>query len=119
MSLATVKVGDKVVLFGFTGIRLAEVTISAADKKNVTVEKKDGKLLIFDRKTGVQNNTEEGKEKYANKIATLEDAPKKDEEEKPAKKPKAKKAAETEEAPKKKKAPKKKVVVEEDEYEEM
>lgn len=75
MSVAEAKKGDKVVLLGFTGIRLAEVEIAKADKKSLTVIKADGKEMVFDRKTGIQTNTAEGKEKYANKIVDPEDAP--------------------------------------------
>jgi outer membrane biosynthesis protein TonB len=145
MGLANVTKGDAVVLLGFTGIRLADVKIKAATKTELTVEKADGTLMIFDRKTGVQKNVVEGKEKYANKIVHPDDAPAP--KEKKAKAPAAKKAVkkapepveeedededeeedEEEEvvvAPKKKTKPaapakKKKAVVEEDDdYEEM
>lgn len=144
MSLADIKKGETVVLIGFTGIRLAEVQVSAADKKSITITKKDGKELVFDRKTGAQTNVVEGKEKYANSISTVEDAPApkakkpaaKAEKPAAAKKAPAKKPAKVEEpeedeeeeeeepAPKKKaaKKPAKKAKVEEDEdddYEEM
>lgn len=79
MSLANVKKGETVALLGFTGIRLADVVVSAATKTEISVEKKDGAIMVFDRKTGVQKNVDEGKEKYANKIVTLEDAPEKKE----------------------------------------
>lgn len=62
------KKGDKVILKGFTGIKLGVFEISAATKKTVTVTKKNGDEMIFDRKTGRQVNVEEGKEKYANSI---------------------------------------------------
>lgn len=62
------KKGDKVILKGFTGIKLGVFEISSATKKTVTVTKKNGDELIFDRKTGRQINVEEGKEKYANSI---------------------------------------------------
>jgi len=62
------KKGDKVILKGFTGIKLGVFEISSANKKTVTLNKKNGDELIFDRKTGRQVNVEEGKEKYANTI---------------------------------------------------
>lgn len=62
------KKGDKVILKGFTGIKLGVFEIAAATKKTVTVIKKNGDEMIFDRKTGRQVNIEEGKEKYANSI---------------------------------------------------
>jgi hypothetical protein len=73
-NLANVKKGETVVLLGFTGIRLADMVVASADKKTITLDSKKGEL-VFDRKTGVQTNTEEGKEKYANKIVLPEDAP--------------------------------------------
>lgn len=138
MSVLATQKGDKVVLLGFTGIRLAEVEIAKATKTSLTVIKADGKELVFDRKTGIQTNTEEGKEKYANKIVHPTNAPA------PKKKAAPKKVApkvveevevdeeddeEEEEKPKKKPAKKvepkkKKKVVEveeddEDDYEEL
>lgn len=68
MSTIAMQKGDKAILLGFTGIRLAEVEISKATKKELTVVKKDGKEMVFDRNTGIQTNVEEGKEKYANKL---------------------------------------------------
>ncbi len=62
------KKGDKVILKGFTGIKLGVFEIAAATKKTVTIIKKNGDEMIFDRKTGRQVNVEEGKEKYANSI---------------------------------------------------
>lgn len=69
------KKGQTVVLIGFTGIRLSEVVASNATKTVITVTKKDGSDMLFDRKTGMQTNCVEGKEKYANKIMSVEDAP--------------------------------------------
>lgn len=104
MALAAKK-GDKLVLLGFTGIRLAEVEVAKATKTELTVIKANGDEMVFDRKTGVQTNVAEGKEKYANKLVDPADAPA----------PKAKKAK-----PAKKAAPKKEEpeVEEEDEEEE-
>jgi len=119
MSVLATQKGDKVILLGFTGIRLAEVEVSKATKKEITVIKSDGKEMVFDRETGIQTNTLEGKEKYANKIVHLSEDPrlgKKDEKLKD--KPVKKKATP-------KKAAKKKVVEvieevdEDDEYEEL
>lgn len=62
------KKGEKVILKGFTGIKLGVFPIESATKKTVTILKKNGDELVFDRKTGKQVNVEEGKEKYANSI---------------------------------------------------
>lgn len=62
------KKGDKVILKGFTGIKLGVFEIASATKKTVTIVKKNGDEMVFDRKTGRQINVEEGKEKYANSI---------------------------------------------------
>lgn len=62
------KKGDKVILKGFTGIKLGVFEVASATKKTVTVIKRNGDEMIFDRKTGKQTNVEEGKEKYANSI---------------------------------------------------
>ena len=63
-----VKKGAKVIVKGFTGIKLGVFTVDSADKKTITVLKKNGDEMIFDRKTGRQVNVEEGKEKYANSV---------------------------------------------------
>lgn len=62
------KKGDSVILKGFTGIKLGVFEVTAATKKTVTITKRNGDEMIFDRKTGKQTNVEEGKEKYANSI---------------------------------------------------
>lgn len=62
------KKNDKVILKGFTGIKLGVFEVVSATKKTITINKKNGAELIFDRKTGKQINVEEGKEKYANSI---------------------------------------------------
>jgi len=62
------KKGDKVIVKGFTGIKLGVFEVAAATKKTITVNKKNGDEMIFDRKTGRQVNVEEGKEKYANSV---------------------------------------------------
>lgn len=63
-----VKKGEKVIVKGFTGIKLGVFEVEKADKKTVTVLKKNGDEMVFDRKTGKQVNVAEGKEKYANSI---------------------------------------------------
>lgn len=63
-----VKKGEKVIVKGFTGIKLGVFDVEKADKKTVTVLKKNGDEMVFDRKTGKQVNVAEGKEKYANSI---------------------------------------------------
>ena len=62
------KKGDKVIVKGFTGIKLGVFPVESTTKKTITVLKKNGDERIFDRKTGKQVNVEEGKEKYANSI---------------------------------------------------
>ena len=62
------KKGDKVIVKGFTGIKLGVFEVASVTKKTVTVLKKNGDEMIFDRKTGRQVNVEEGKEKYANSV---------------------------------------------------
>lgn len=62
------KKGDKCIVKGFTGIKLGVFEVAAASKKTITVMKKNGDEMIFDKKTCRQVNVEEGKEKYANTI---------------------------------------------------
>lgn len=66
--MVNAKKGEKVILKGFTGIKLGVFDVVAATKKTVTINKRNGDELIFDRKTGKQMNVEEGKEKYANSV---------------------------------------------------
>ena len=68
MSLKNIKKGDTVIVKGFTGIKLGVFTVAKATEKTITVEKKDGSLMIFSKKDGKQTNVEEGKEKYANSV---------------------------------------------------
>lgn len=68
MSLKNIKKGDSVIVKGFTGIKLGVFEVAKATDKTITVEKKDGSLMIFSKKTGKQTNIEDGKEKYANSI---------------------------------------------------
>lgn len=92
-----IKKGDKVILKGFTGIKLGVFEVVAATKKTATINKRNGDEMVFDKATGKQINVEEGKEKYASSI--MEDdgsyvapatrgASKKNEAKKPAKKAK-------------------------------
>ena len=62
------KKGEKVILKGFTGIKLGVFPVESTTKKTITVMKKNGDEMVFDRKTGKQINVEEGKERYANFI---------------------------------------------------
>lgn len=68
MSLKNIKKGDSVIVKGFTGIKLGVFTVAKATEKSITVEKKDGSLMIFSKKNGKQTNVEEGKERYANSV---------------------------------------------------
>lgn len=67
-TMTELKKGDKVILKGFTGIKLGVFEVTSATKKTVSITKKNGDELIFDRKTGRQTNVEEGKERFANSI---------------------------------------------------
>lgn len=60
------KKGEKVIVKGFTGIKLGVFEVTGTTKKTISVTKRSGEEMIFDRKTGKQTNVEEGKEKYAN-----------------------------------------------------
>lgn len=103
MSLKSIKKGDSVIVKGFTGIKLGVFKVAKATEKNITVEKKDGSLMIFSKKDGKQTNVEEGKERYANSV--MEDdgsyvqphRGKKTADKKPAKKAKKKVEPEVEE----------------------
>lgn len=68
MSLKSIKKGDNVIVKGFTGIKLGVFEVAKATEKSITVEKKDGSLMIFSKKDGKQTNVEEGKERYANSV---------------------------------------------------
>lgn len=63
-----IKKGDKVILKGFTGIKLGVFEVVAATKKTATINKRNGDEMVFDKATGKQINVEEGKEKYASSI---------------------------------------------------
>ena len=101
-----IKKGDKVILKGFTGIKLGVFEVVAATKKTVTINKRNGDEMVFDKATGKQINVEEGKEKYANSIMeddgsyvapSTRSASKKKEAKKPAKKAKVEEPEEDEE----------------------
>lgn len=67
-TMLELKKGAKVILKGFTGIKLGLFTVDEVSKKTVTIHKANGDEMIFDRKTAKQLNVEEGKEKYASSI---------------------------------------------------
>lgn len=67
------KKGSIVVMLGFTGMLLGEQEVSAATKDTLTILKKNGDELVFDKKTGLQLNANNAK--YANKVVHPEDAP--------------------------------------------
>lgn len=66
--MLNVNTGDKVILKGFTGIKLGVFEVEKVTEKSVVVLKTNGEKMVFSKKTGVQTNVEEGKEKYANSI---------------------------------------------------
>ena len=112
------KKGEKVILKGFTGIKLGVFEVTAVTKKTITINKKNGDEMVFDKKTGKQINVEEGKERYANSIMeddgsyvapSTKSASKKKAAKKPAKKAKVEEPEEDEEeeAPAPKKSTKK------------
>lgn len=74
-SLMGIKKGEKVTLLGFTGIVLSQMEVVAATKTTLTLLKKDGTELMFNKKDGTQINVVEGKEKYANKVVHVNDTP--------------------------------------------
>lgn len=66
--MLNVNKGDKVILKGFTGIKLGVFEVEKVTEKSIVVLKRNGEKMVFSKKTGVQTNVEEGKEKYANSI---------------------------------------------------
>lgn len=66
--MLNVEKGDKVILKGFTGIKLGVFEVEKVTEKSIVVLKTNGEKMVFSKKTGVQTNVEEGKEKYANSI---------------------------------------------------
>lgn len=110
------KKGEKVILKGFTGIKLGVFEVTAVTKKTITICKKNGDELVFDKKTGKQINIEEGKERYANSIMeddgsyvapSTKSVSKKKEAKKPSKKDKVEEPEEDEEEEEEAPAPKK------------
>lgn len=117
--MLNVNKGDKVILKGFTGIKLGVFEVEKVTEKSVVVLKTNGEKMVFSKKTGVQTNVEEGKEKYANSIMEddgsyvrpqrkkkakkveepIDDVEAEEEEEKPAKKTKKVKKAKKVEEP--------------------
>ena len=90
--MLNVEKGDKVILKGFTGIKLGVFEVEKVTEKSVVVLKTNGEKMVFSKKTGVQTNVEEGKEKYANSIMEDDGSYVK-----PQRKKKAKKAKKVEE----------------------
>ena len=90
--MLNVNKGDKVILKGFTGIKLGVFEVEKVTEKSVVVLKTNGEKMVFSKKTGVQTNVEEGKEKYANSIMEDDGSYVK-----PQRKKKAKKAKKVEE----------------------
>lgn len=68
MSLEKIKKGDTVILKSFTGIKLGVFDVTKATKEEISIERKNGLVMIFDRETGKQKNPEKGKENYASSI---------------------------------------------------
>lgn len=110
------KKGEKVILKGFTGIKLGVFEVTAVTKKTITINKKNGDEMVFDKKTGKQINVEEGKERYANSIMeddgsyvapSTKSASKKKTAKKPAKKAKVEEPEEDEDEEEEAPAPKK------------
>lgn len=117
--MLNVEKGNKVILKGFTGIKLGVFEVEKVTEKSIVVLKKNGEKMVFSKKTGVQTNVEEGKEKYANSIMEddgsyvrpqrknkskkveepVDDVEVEEEEEKPAKKTKKVKKAKKVEEP--------------------
>ena len=44
------KKGEKVILKGFTGIKLGVFEVTAVTKKTITINKKNGDEMVFDKK---------------------------------------------------------------------
>lgn len=110
------KKGEKVILKGFTGIKLGVFEVASVTKKTITINKKNGDEMVFDKKTGKQINVEEGKERYANSIVeddgsyvapSTKSASKKKAAKKPAKKAKVEEPEEDEDEEEEAPAPKK------------
>lgn len=99
----TKKKGEKVYMYGFTGMFLGEFEVTGSTKTTVSITKKNGTVIDFDRETGKQLNVEN--ERFASSVSD-EARPKKEKAvakastkkaEKPVKKAKAVKAPEPDE----------------------
>lgn len=66
--MGKIEKGSKVILCGFTGIKLGVFEVTKADKKTIEIVKADGKVLKFSAETMVQVGLPEEKQKYANSI---------------------------------------------------
>lgn len=64
-TLQKLEKGDSVILCAFTGMKMAKYEIISTDDKTITIEKKNGQQLVFDKGTGKQKNVAKGKERYA------------------------------------------------------
>lgn len=111
MSLKNVKKGDKVILVGFTGMKLGIFEVAKASAKSIMIKKRNGDAMIFSKKTGKQTNMDEDKKNYLNSVMIDDGSyvpPKR------GKRKKAKKEDETKLKKAAKKPKKKKEVFEED-----
>jgi hypothetical protein len=108
MSLKNVKKGDKVILVGFTGMKLGIFEVAKASAKSIMIKKRNGDAMIFSKKTGKQTNMDEDKKNYLNSVM-IDDGSYV-----PPKRGKRKKAKKEDETKLKKAAKKKKEVFEED-----
>lgn len=68
MSLKNVKKGDKVILVGFTGMKLGIFEVAKASAKSIMIKKRNGDAMIFSKKTGKQTNMDEDKKNYLNSV---------------------------------------------------
>jgi preprotein translocase subunit YajC len=66
--MSKIEKGSKVILCGFTGIKLGVFEVSKATKDTIEITKVNGDVLTFNAKTLVQTGLPEGKQKYANSI---------------------------------------------------
>lgn len=66
--MGKIEKGSKVILCGFTGIKLGVFEVTKADKKTIEITKADGTVLKFSAETLVQVGLPEEKRKYANTI---------------------------------------------------
>lgn len=108
MSLKNVRKGDKVILVGFTGMKLGIFEVAKASAKSIMIKKRNGDVMIFSKKTGKQTNMDEDKKNYLNSVMVDDGSYV------PPKRGKRKKAKKEDETKFKKDAKKKKEVFEED-----